>query len=568
MDIEPLDNMDVHPTKSHLSQIRSTATGKVLHHLDTVLSNPEEVRSINAGEAADDVDLLHQIGYKQELRREYSTLQVFGIAFSIMGLLPSITTTAGTGLEGGPVSFVWGWFVSGFFILCVGISMSFLGSAIPTSGGLFYYANYYSGEKIRVPLSFLIGCSNSLALCAGFCSINYGFVSEVFAAVSISTGFESTKYEIYGVFVACILSQLVLCSVTTKMTATVQSFSIYMNVFIILLFFIAVPVGTSNNHGFNDAHFIFGKFENARAWNNGWSFMLSWMPAIWTIGAFDSCIHMSEECKDPTRKVPIGIVGSISVCWIVGWFITIVLCACIKDGDVAAVLASDTGMAVAQIILDALGKKWAIAFMSMIAFAQYLMGLSILIALSRQVFSFARDDGLPFVYNIVKVVNPVIKVPLRATIFSGLLSCVLGLLILIDYTAANALFSLAVAGNLLAWGVPILLVILPTESAKRFVPGPFYSKMLFFPINFISCVWVVYVIIMSMFPDSVPVTKDTMNYTSAINGGVWLLSLVYYFVWGYRHYHGPKSNLTSPTAVEGETYEQLEEVSEEIMQKA
>ena len=73
----------------------------------------------------------------------------------------------------------------------------------------------------------------------------------------------------------------------------------------------------------------------------------------------------------------------------------------------------------AQIIYDALGKKWAVAFMSLIAVGQYLMSVSIMIALSRQIWSFARDDGLPVVYNFVKYVNPKIKVPIRATMFAG-----------------------------------------------------------------------------------------------------------------------------------------------------
>lgn len=544
------------PHRSPLEALRSNTTDRVLNHMDTVLSKREDIRSIDNKHATDDTDLLHQIGYKQEMRREFSTFQVFGIAFSIMGLLPSITTTAAVGLSAGPVGLVWGWFISGIFILCLGISMSFLGSAIPTSGGLFYYANYYSGDKVRVPLSFLIGCSNTLALCSGLCSVDYGFVSELFAAIYLGTGFESTKYQVYGVFVACVFSQLFICSMTTKMTATIQSISIYVNVFIIILFLIAVPIGTKVNlNKFNDAKFIFGLLQNYSDWPTGWNFMLSWLPAIWTIGAFDSCIHMSEECKDPTRKVPIGIIGSISVCWIVGWCIVITICACIKDGDVSAVLESPTGMVVAQVIQDSLGTKWATAFMSMIAIAQYMMGMSLLIALSRQVFSFARDHGLPFVYNYVKVINPRVKVPIRATLFSGVFACVLALLILIDATAANALFSLAVAGNLLAWGVPILLVILPTESAKRFVPGPFYSKRFFFPINLVSCAWFMYVIVMSMFPENKTVTKDTMNYTCVINGGVWALSLVYYFVYGYRHYHGPKSNLTAIDAEEDVSFE-------------
>lgn len=34
-----------------------------------------------------------QMGYKQELRRQYSTLQVFAVAFSIMESVPSIAST-------------------------------------------------------------------------------------------------------------------------------------------------------------------------------------------------------------------------------------------------------------------------------------------------------------------------------------------------------------------------------------------------------------------------------------------------------------------------------------------
>ena len=81
---------------------------------------------------------------------------------------------------------------------------------------------------------------------------------------------------------------------------------------------------------------------------------------------------------------------------------------------------------------------------------QYLMSVSIMIALSEQIWSFARDDGLPVVYNnFVKYVNPKIKVPIRATMFAA--GILLGLLVLINGTAGSgALFSLAVASNFLS----------------------------------------------------------------------------------------------------------------------
>ena len=54
-----------------------------------------------------DQQLLAKLGYKQELRRSYSTLQIFAIAFSIMGLVPSIASTIPFSLPAGPAGMVW-----------------------------------------------------------------------------------------------------------------------------------------------------------------------------------------------------------------------------------------------------------------------------------------------------------------------------------------------------------------------------------------------------------------------------------------------------------------------------
>jgi hypothetical protein len=51
--------------------------------------------------------LAAKMGYKQELKRQYSTVQVFAIAFSIMGLVPSIASTLAFSLPAGPVGMVW-----------------------------------------------------------------------------------------------------------------------------------------------------------------------------------------------------------------------------------------------------------------------------------------------------------------------------------------------------------------------------------------------------------------------------------------------------------------------------
>jgi amino acid transporter len=80
-----------------------------------------------------------KLGYKQELRRNFTMIEVFGIAFSIMGLLPSIASTLSFSVPAGPVGMVWGWFLASMFIFIVGVAMADLGSAMPTSGGLYWW---------------------------------------------------------------------------------------------------------------------------------------------------------------------------------------------------------------------------------------------------------------------------------------------------------------------------------------------------------------------------------------------------------------------------------------------
>jgi len=450
----------------------------------------------------------------------------------------------GTGLTSGPAGSVWGWLTASIGIVSVGIGMSELCSSYPTSGGLYFWTFHYAPDSYKVALSFFIGITNSLALTAALCSITYGLAENIMACVSVSIGdsFTITDANTYGVYAACVILQTLMTCLASSAVSRLQSLSIYVNVFLIILFIIVLPIGTYKNRGgFNDAAYIFGDFENFSDWNIGWTFIqYGWGAPVWTIGAFDSCVHMSEEASNPSKSVPIGVIGSISVCAILGWIINIVIAACMKP-DLDEILNTPLGQPLAQILLDILGKKWTISFMALIAFGQLLMGASTLVAISRQVWSFARDDGLPF-STYIKHVNKRFKVPIRATVFSSFVALLLGLLCLIGSTAANALFSLSIMGNYIAWVTPqILRFCSPTAN---FVPGKFYLGKIWSPIiNWISILFQLLIIIMVCFPDNKQVTPDTMNYTIVVNGGTWIISMIYFYVYKYKTYTGPKSNL-------------------------
>lgn len=75
---------------------------------------------------------------------------------------------------------------------------------------------------------------------------------------------------------------------------------------------------------------------------------------------------------------------------------------------------------------------------------------------------------------------------------------------LIDAAAANALFSLAVAGNDVAWGMPILCRLIWGDKTGKFRPGEFYTGIFSKPIAYTAVIYLTYVIVLCMFPTGGP----------------------------------------------------------------
>src|SRR5512134_83837 len=89
----------------------------------------------------DDERRLAELGYAQELDRSWSGFSNFAISFSIISILAGCFTTFGQAWNnGGPIAISIGWPVVSAFILVIGLCMSELVSAYPTSGGIYWWA--------------------------------------------------------------------------------------------------------------------------------------------------------------------------------------------------------------------------------------------------------------------------------------------------------------------------------------------------------------------------------------------------------------------------------------------
>ncbi|OGE56662.1 hypothetical protein PENARI_c003G02688 [Penicillium arizonense] len=409
--------------------------------MDTKTTDPDLVASTDASSTDPaDVQLLARMGYKQELRRQYSTLQVFAIAFSIMGLVPSIASTLSFSLPAGPVGMVWVWDQSHI-------------------GGRFM-------PKIQI-------------------------------------------------------------------------FCIYINVALVVATVIALPVGKVTRGGsLNSAHFVYRHIDNETTWPTGWAFMLSWLAPIWSIGSFDSCVHMSEEALHAAKAVPLGIIWSAGSAIVLG-FLVLSIIAATMNPKVNITLNTGFGQPMAQIYYDALGRDGALVFVAILCFTQFLIGLSLIVAASRQAWAFSRDGALPFSVFFRHVSKRIKYQPIRVICGIVIVCLVLGLLSLINSAAANALFSLFVASNYLSWGTPIFCRLVWGQD--RFRPGEFYTGRFSKPIACVAVAYLLFGVVLSMFPTEGPnPSPSNMNYTIVINGFVWAGCMIYYFIFARHWYTGPQ----------------------------
>lgn len=120
----------------------------------------------------------------------------------------------------------------------------------------------------------------------------------------------------------------------------------------------------------------------------------------------------------------------------------------------------------------------------------------------------------------------------------------MGLLCLIAPAAASAVISLGVAGQYVAFGVPITARAVGGGGGK-FRPGAFYTgRRLSTPIATAAAAFCAFVVVLSMFPQSGPgPTPEQMNYTVVVGGAVWLGASLYFVLSARKWYRGPRPTL-------------------------
>src|SRR3569832_1461015 len=101
--------------------------------------DPGKGTIMSAEHHAEDVKVLHSMGYAQELSRRMGLFQNFAISFSIICILAGGITAFPRSLSGaGGASLGLGWPLATLFALLVACALGQIASAYPTAGGIYH----------------------------------------------------------------------------------------------------------------------------------------------------------------------------------------------------------------------------------------------------------------------------------------------------------------------------------------------------------------------------------------------------------------------------------------------
>ncbi|OQD75918.1 hypothetical protein PENDEC_c005G02857 [Penicillium decumbens] len=497
----------------------------------------------------DDELLLARIGYKQELRREFSKWSTVSYAISILGVLGSVPATFGSPLSvGGPATAVWCWLIGSCMAMCIGSSVAELVSAYPTAGGMYFVTKHVVPAD-QVPIfSWIQGWCNLLGQTAGVSSVVYTVSQMLLAGVSMNSDLVDSQYS-YSPF------DRIADGVGINWAAMHYRRDLLVD-----------HKDPTSNHSLvrsdqqQSASWVFTHFTAGSGWGSKvFSFFLGFLSVAWTMTDYDGTTHMSEETHDAAVRGPMAIRTAVLVSGAFGWMLTVCMCFCVNELD--EILNTPTGLPAAQIFLNAGGKAGGTVMWALAILVQFFTGCSAMLADARMAYAFARDDALPFSRFLSKV-NPYTHTPVNAVWFVVFFSICLNCIAIGSTETATAIFSVTAPALDLSY-VSVILAHQIYKKKVKFVEGPFTLGRWGTLINYIAVIWVLFISTILFFPSRLPVTPANMNYAICVVAFIAIFALVWWWVDARGKYTGPQTNgiIHQIPSEDGSNYDEPDDIT-------
>jgi amino acid transporter len=520
---------------------------------------PEEA-SVGA-DVREDVERLHELGYKQELSRAWSGFTNFAISFTIISVLAGTFTTFGTAWNtGGPINISIGWPVICALVLTVAVSMSELTSAFPTAGGPYWWAARLGGPQ----WSWYTGWFNIVGLIGIVASVGYGcatFLNATLGAYSVDIfgiNFADTESVLAEQWLLFFLIMVVYTLVNVfgdRLLATFNNVSVGWHVLGVAVV-IALLVFVPDDH--QDFSFVFGERLNQTGFGDGatggavfWFLVLpiGFLLTMYTQTGYDASAHTAEETRGASIAAAQGVWRAVFWSALIGWFVLLAFLFAATDTEAI----NEGGGASTAVFASALaGEEWALKAILIIAtIGQLFCGAAGLTSASRTWYAFSRDRAIPG-WPLFRRVNRD-RVPVYAVMAISVFSLIISIPAFWSTDAAPtfpwaffAIVGICTVGLYIAYTIPIYLRL---RMGDRFEVGPWNLGRNHRWINTVAIIWVAITVIVFLLPfgpASVPWFDEwepaAFNYTILV-AVVFLLVALWWHLSAKHKYEGPVRTL-------------------------
>jgi amino acid transporter len=506
---------------------------------------------------SDDERQLAELGYKQELKRGWSSFANFAISFTIISVLAGpFTTFSQAWNNGGPVAISIAWPLVSILILTVGFSMAELASAYPTAGGIYYWAYRLGGVR----WSWFTGWFNLLGLVAIVASVDYACAIFMNATLSLynlhfilnfgTTDPQAVLYHTFALFVLILLLHGLFNVFSSQLVSLFNQVSVWwhaIGVTVIIGLLIFVPT----HH--QSLAFVFGHRINNSGFSNNmyWFYILpvGFLLTMYTFTGYDASAHLSEETQDASQAAAKGIWKSIFFSALVGWIVLLALLfAATKVGAI-----NTAGGTAQSVITSALSSAAAKAVLLISTIGQFFCGMGCVTAASRMNYAFSRDRAVPG-HRFWRRLNRE-RVPTWSVLFVTVFALVITIPAIkgnhvgtpVAFYAVTAITTIALY---IAYTIPVFLRWRKGDSFKT---GSWTLGAKYKWINLIAVGWValcVIIFILPFTPTAVPWSSQfswsAFNYAPLVMAVVLIAVELYWQLFAKRHFKGPVRTVDEP----------------------
>ncbi|KAI7232839.1 amino acid transporter-like protein [Hortaea werneckii] len=295
-------------------------------------------------------------------------------------------------VDGGTPNLFWGFLIDACGMLFVYASLAELASMSPTAGGQYHWVSELASPRVQKPLSYLVGWLSAIGwqvYLAGVCFMVGGLIQALVALNNESYVPERWHQTLFTI--AVVLSSVVFNTVLAVKLPLIEG--VLLGLHLCGVFVVVIPLWImASRTQVNPALF---DYTNVGGWDTkGLAALIGMVTPLNVLIGYDCTVHMAEELHDASITLPKVIMWSVAPNACLGLLVILTLAFC--SGNIEEVLQTRTGEPFVQIFYNATGSKAASSVMVAIVIILLISCcFSEVATASRQLWSFARDKGLP-----------------------------------------------------------------------------------------------------------------------------------------------------------------------------